>query len=52
MEIISLGDNKITDINSLEKMNFKDLKELYLYSNNISDIKIMEKVKFPQFKLK
>ena len=27
-------------------MNFKELKELYLFNNNISDIKVLEKVKF------
>ena len=30
----------------LEKVNFKELKELNLNSNNISDIKVLEKVKF------
>ena len=29
-----------------EKLNFKDLKELYLNKNNISDIKVLERVKF------
>ena len=27
-------------------MNFKELKELYLYFNDISDISVLEKVKF------
>ena len=38
--------NKIDDINILENVNFKELKELYLSSNKISDIKVLEKVKF------
>ena len=36
----------ISDINVLEKVNFKELKELYLSKNNVSDIKVLEKVKF------
>ena len=41
-----LGWNKIYDINILTKVNFKELKELYLFSNDISDIKVFEKVEF------
>ena len=38
--------NKISNIDILEKVNFKELKELYLNYNNISDIKVLENVKF------
>ena len=38
--------NKISDINTFEKVNFKELKELYLNNNEISDIKVFEKTLF------
>ena len=39
--------NKISNnINILENVNFKELKELDLSYNNISEIKVLEKVKF------
>ena len=38
--------NEISNIDILENVNFKELKELYLHYNEISDIKILEKVKF------
>ena len=36
----------LSDINILEKVNFKELKELDLSWNNISNIEVLEKVKF------
>ena len=44
--VVDFGWNKISDINILEKANFKELKELYLNYNQISDINVFEKVKF------
>ena len=32
-------------------MNFRELKELYLYGNNISDIKVLENVKFEKLEI-
>ena len=46
MEELSLSKNKISNIDVLEKVNFKELKGLYLAHNNISDIKVLEKVNF------
>ena len=52
MEVLDLSENNISDINILEKVNFKELKELYLGHNNfISDIKILEKVKFEKLEV-
>ena len=51
LEILSLSDNKISDINILENVNFKELKELYFVINNILDIKVFEKVKFEKLEL-
>jgi len=38
--MLSLNHNKISDINILEKVNFKELKELNLSHNKIPDINI------------
>ena len=38
--------NKISDINVLENVIFKELRELHLSFNQISDIKVLEKIKF------
>ena len=47
LEILNLSGNKISNnINILEKVNFKELKKLYLSNQYISDLKILEKVKF------
>ena len=46
METLYLGWNKITDINVLKDVNFKELKELYLFSNNMIDIHIFEHTQF------
>ena len=35
----------------MEKVNFKELKELYLLRNSISDIKVLEKVKFEKLEI-
>jgi len=35
LEVLSLTENKISDINILEKVNFKELKKLFLDKNNI-----------------
>ena len=42
--------NKISDINILEKVNFKELKILYLSNNPISNISIFNKVLFGEDK--
>ena len=34
----------------LEKVNFKELKELYLSFNKITDINVLEKVNFKELK--
>ena len=38
-------------LNDLCKIEFKELKELYLYNNKISDIKVLEKVKFDKLEI-
>ena len=38
-------------LNELSKINFKELKKLYLNNNNISDIKVLEKVKFEKLEV-
>ena len=43
---LSLGRNKISDLNSLEKLFLKDLKKLNLEQNSISDISIFVKINF------
>ena len=40
LTILNLSDNKISDINILEKINFKELIELYLNNNKILDKQI------------
>ena len=47
---MNLSNNEISDINVLEKVNFKELKELYLSYNKISDISVLEKVNFKELK--
>ena len=44
-ELYLIG-NEISDINILEKVNFKELNKLYLNWNKISDINIIRKSKF------
>ena len=47
LEILNLGWNEISNnINILENVNFKELKELDLSRNNIIDIKVLDRVKF------
>ena len=47
MEILYFSWNEISNnINILENVNVKELKELDLGNNNISEIKVLEKVKF------
>ena len=36
MQKLNLNDNQISDINILEKVNFKNLEELDLSKNNIN----------------
>ena len=43
---LSLANNAIIDISSLDKFTCIGLKELYLYNNYISDISVLSKVKF------
>ena len=38
-------------MNQFSKINFKELKKLYLNNNNISDIKVLEKVKFEKLEV-
>ena len=45
---LDLGANKISDINILEKVDFKELKELNLNHNEISDISILRKANFEE----
>ena len=47
LEILNLSENKISNnINILENVNFKELKELYLHDIYKNDIKILKKYKF------
>ena len=48
MEKLDLSCNKISDINVLEKVNFKQLKELNLFDNGpgLKEISVLEKVQF------
>ena len=43
-----MNQNEISDINVLDKVNFKELNELNLRSNKISDISLFEKVNFKE----
>jgi len=43
--------NKISDINVIEKVNFKELEKLLLNDNKISDIKVLDKVTFNKLKV-
>ena len=43
---LDISRNKISDINSLEKLFLKDVKELNLDENSISDISIFVKINF------
>ena len=46
LEILNLSRiENISNYYILEKVNFKELKELYLYRNNISDKKLLEKLR-------
>ena len=45
---MELGRNKISDINILEKIDFKKLRVLDLSGNKISNINILEKVDFKE----
>ena len=45
-----MGNNLISDINILSKVNFKELKGLGLSNNNISDINVLGKIKFEKLK--
>ena len=52
LEKLYLSNNyDLADINILEDVNFRELKELDLSWNNISDIKVFEKVKFEKLEL-
>jgi len=46
LQKLSLANNAIVDISSLENFNFLQLRELYLYNNYISNINVLAKVKF------
>lgn len=41
---LDFGKNEISDIDELEKVDYKELKFLDLRGNEISDIDILEKV--------
>ena len=52
LEVLYLGSNKISNINVLEKVNFKELKKLYLsYNKNIPDIKVLTKINFEKLEV-
>ncbi len=53
LQKLNLKNKRIGDkgFEILEKINFKELKELYLSGNIISDIKILEKVRFEQLEI-
>ena len=50
---IDLGYKHIGNegLKDLCKIEFKELKELYLYENNRADIKVLEKIKFAKLEL-
>jgi len=48
---LDLGKNIIKDINILEKMDCKELKELSFLGNFISDINVLGKVNFKKLKI-
>ena len=50
-EKLDLEENEISIIESLESVNFKELKELNLNDNYISDIKVLEKVKIEKLEI-
>ena len=43
-----IGNEGLKDLCQIE---FKELKELFLYNNNISDIKVLENVKFEKLEI-
>ena len=45
---MGIGNEGLKDLCQIE---FKELKELYLYENNISDIKVLENVKFEKLEI-
>ena len=45
MQILYLNDNLISNIQVLEKINFLELNELWLYNNSIEDINPLKKFK-------
>jgi hypothetical protein len=47
-----LNVNKIININILDKLNFRELKQLNLGCNGISDIQILDKVNFPNLEIR
>ena len=50
---LDLGFNNLSNeaLNDLSKIEFKELKELYLDGNEITDIKILEKFKFEKLEI-
>ena len=44
--MLFLDHNKISNIDILEYVNFKELKELNFSNNEIEDIEVLKKVKF------
>ena len=51
MSILDLKENIISDINILEKVNFRELKKLDLSSNNISDIQVLKNIHFEKLEI-
>lgn len=47
LEIFSLNNNALSNIEDLKSISFPKLKELYLSKNKISDITVFQNVKFP-----
>ena len=50
LKVSNTGNNNISDISVLEKVNFKILEDLYLYSNPIKNLNILQNVKFEELK--
>ena len=50
LEKLALSNNKINDINILERVQFNLLRELKISGNNISDISVLANVNFPKLK--
>ena len=48
LEGMNIGNEGLKNLCQIE---FKELKELYLFENNISDIKVLENAKFEKLEI-